>query len=72
MLGVVGLRTFHVISNVIRCWTVGFIDVVRFVTMGSAHFVGRNLCIGANVGRRRRRGSVVRGTSDVKMLATAV
>lgn len=72
MLGVVGLRNFHVISNVIRCWTVGLIDVVRFVMMGNAHLVGRNVCIGANVGRRRRRESVVRGIFDVKMLANAV
>ena len=71
MLGAVVLKNFHVISYVIRCWTVQSIDAVRFVMMGGAHLVGRRVCISANVGRRRRE-SVVRGIFDVKMLATVV
>lgn len=72
MLGDVGLRSFHVISNVVSFWIVGFIGVLRFAMMGSAHHVGRRVCIGANVGRWRRRGSVVIGIFDVRIRAGRV
>lgn len=65
MLGDVDLRNFHVISNVLRFWIVGFIGVLRFAIMGSAHHVGRRVCISANVGRWRRKESAVIGIFDV-------
>lgn len=57
-----GLRISHVTMLVKRNWLVGFTAARRYATRGPARPAGFGQCIGANVGRGRRRGSVVRGS----------
>lgn len=59
--GDVGLRISHVTMFVRICWLVGSTAARRFAIRGPARHARFGQCTGADVGRERRRGSVVKG-----------
>ena len=61
MLGDVGLRNFLVITCVPKHWIVELIVAWRFATTGRARRAEFGVCIGVNVGTKKRRGNVVIG-----------